>query len=81
MLGDILDNFVAMLFVKFRRERRGLYRRLNFRMRFQILRIPKLFERHNFIFRAQRFVLPDDGALFDEIDDADEIVFAADRIL
>ena len=81
VLGDIFDYLVAMLFVELRSQRRGLHRGFQFRMRLQIVRIPKLFKRHNFIFRAQRFALPDDGALFDEIDHADEIIFAPDRIL
>ncbi len=81
VLGDILDDLVAMLFIKFRGQRRSLHGGLQFRVRLQVLRIPQLFERQRFVLRAQGFALPDDGALFDEIDDADEIVLAPDGIL
>src|ERR1700728_1423209 len=78
VLGNELDHFFAMLFVEFRAQRRGLHRGFQRRPRLQILRIPKFFQREHFVLRAQSFVLPYDGALFDEIDHSDEIIFTAD---
>src|SRR6202030_3548970 len=81
MLGNVFDNFVAMLFVKFRSQSRRLDGFLEFWPRLYVLRIPELFERQNFVFRTEGFVLPDDGAFFDEIDHTDKVVFSADRKL
>ncbi len=80
MLGDVLDHLFAMFLVEFRAERRCGNGLLDFRPRFQKLRVPQFFKRENFVFRAQSLIFPDDGALFDEINDADEIVFASDGV-
>src|SRR6202035_2930666 len=70
-----------MLFVKFRSERGSLHGSADFRSRFEEFRIPQFLEGQHFVLGAQRFIFPDNGALFDEINYADEIVFSADGIL
>ncbi len=81
MLGDVLHNFLAMLFVKFRAERRSLDRRSHFRPLLLKRRIPQLIERNRLVFGAERLVLPDNRPLFDEINHADEGIFFSDGIL
>src|SRR5487761_12037 len=78
VLGNVLDDLFAMLFVKLRTDGRGFDCRGDIRARLLKRRIPELLEGHVFEFRAESFVLPDNGALLDEVDDADESVFLAE---
>ena len=68
VLGNVLDHFAAMLFVKCFVDRRSLQRRGNVRAAFQKRVIPELFDFKDFKFRAEGFLEPDDGFFFDEID-------------
>ena len=81
VLGDVFDHFVAMLFVEFLVDRRSFQRRRNVRARIDERLVPQFFDSEILKFRAQRFFQPDDRFFFEEIDDADEIVFAAEREL
>src|SRR5487761_244851 len=78
VLGNVLDDLFAMLFVKLRTDGRGFDCRGDIRARLLKRRIPELLEGNVFEFRAESFVLPDNGALLDEVDDADESVFLAE---
>ena len=80
VLRDVFDHLLAVRLVELRAQRRRLYGRFQRRARRQVRRIPQFLEREDFVFRAKRFVFPDDRALLDEIDHSDEIVFASDGV-
>src|ERR1700733_1023104 len=80
VLCDVLDDLFAMFLVKLRTKRCGRHGLFYFWPGFEELRIPELFKRKHFEFRAQSFILPDDGALLDKVDNTDEIVLASDGI-
>src|SRR6202022_1204064 len=75
MLGDMLDYFVAMLFIERLVDWRSLQRGNYIRTAGQKRAIPKLFDFKHFEFRALRFLKPDDGFFRDEIDNANEGIF------
>src|SRR5258707_14801305 len=81
MFGDVFDDFVAMLVVKFLVDRPALDRRGHGRPRIDERLVPKLFDFEDFKLRAERLFEPNNDLLLEEIDDADEIVFAAKREL
>src|SRR5712664_2900925 len=81
MLGDVLDNLVAMLFVELFVDGRALDRHGYIRTGIDESFVPKLFDFEDFKLRAECLFQPNDHFLLEEIDDADEIVFAAKREL
>ncbi len=78
MFGDVLDDFVAMLVVELFVDRRAFKRRGHIRTGIDERLVPKFFDFKNFILRAERLFEPNDDFLLEEIDDADEIVLAAE---
>ncbi len=78
MLGDVFDGLVAVFVVEGLVNRGALQRRGHIRAAGDEGGIPKLGDIKNFKFGAESFLEPDDDFLFDEIDDADEIIFAAE---
>ena len=81
VLGNVIDHLAAMLVVKLLVNRRNLQRRGNIRAGIDKRLVPQLRDRKLLKLRAQRFLEPHDGFFFQEIDDADEIIFAAEREL
>src|SRR6266849_5357030 len=81
MLGDVLDDLVAMLFVKLFVDGRALERRGHIRAGIDESFVPKLFNLKDLKLGAERLFEPNDDFLLEEIDNADEIVFAAEREL
>src|SRR6516164_1596179 len=78
MLGDVFDGLIAMLVVKSLVDGGTLEGCGDIRARGHKILVPKLFDIENFELGAQGFLEPHDHFLLDEIDDADEIVFAAE---
>ena len=78
MLGNVFDGLIAVLFVEILVDRGAFERGGNVRAGSDECRIPQLRDFKDFKFRAQRFFQPDDDFFFEEIDDADEIVFPAE---
>src|SRR5712675_1986916 len=81
VFGDIFDHLVAVLFVEFLVNGRALERRGHIRAGVYESLVPKLFDFKYLKLRAQRLFEPNHDLLLEEIDDADEIVFAAQREL
>ena len=78
VFGDVFDGLVAVLVVEGLVDRGTLQRRGDIRAAGDECRIPQLGNFENFKLGAERFFEPHDDFFFDEIDDADEIVFAAE---
>src|SRR5260370_1016336 len=78
VLGDIFHNLVAVFVVKLLVDRGGLQGRGHIRPRIHKRLVPKLCYFEDFKFRAQRFFQPDNYFFLEEIDDPDEIIFAAE---
>src|ERR1700722_13830650 len=81
MLGDVIDHFAAVLVVESLVNRRGLQRGRYIGPRIDERLVPKFRNFKNLKFRAERFLEPDNHFLFDEIDNADKMLFAAERKL
>src|SRR5262249_29343559 len=67
-----------MIVVKLLVDCRALQSSGNVGTRCNKRRIPQLGDFKNFILRAERFFKPDNDFFFQEIDNADEIIFAAE---
>src|SRR6266852_1475025 len=78
MLGDVFHDFIAVVVVKFLVDRGSFQRRGHIRPRIHERLVPQFFHFENFKFRTQRLFQPDDYFFFQEIDDPDEIIFAAE---
>src|SRR6266849_6436172 len=81
MLGDVLHNLVAVLVVKLLVDRRSLQSGGNIRLRIHERLLPKLLHGKSLEFRAQRLFQPNNYLFLEEIDDPDEVIFAAERKL
>src|SRR5712671_6447458 len=81
VFGDIFDHLVAVLFVEFLVNGCALQRRGHIRAGVYESLVPKLFDFKDLKLRAESFLQPNHDFLFEEIDDADEIVFPAEREL
>src|SRR5579864_1917649 len=81
VLGDVVNHFAAVLFVELLIDGRAFQRRSDIGPRIDEGLVPKFCDFKDFEFRAERFFQPNNYFLFDEIDDPDEIIFAAERKL
>src|SRR5713226_9338105 len=81
MFGDVFDDFVAMLFVKFLVNGRALERCGHIRTGIDEGLVPQLFRLQDSQPWPEGFLQPNHDLLLEEIDDANEIVFAAQREL
>src|SRR5215475_12632037 len=81
MLGDVLDNFRAVFVVKLLVNCGTLQSSRNIRARINESFVPQLLYFKNLVFSSESFLEPDDNFLLEEIDDADEIIFATERKL
>src|SRR6267154_1924667 len=81
VFGDIFDYLVAVLFVKFLVNGRALQRCGHIRAGIYESLVPKLFDFEDLKLCAEGLFEPNHDLLLEEIDDADEIVFAAQREL
>src|SRR5215472_10038537 len=78
MFGNVLNHFVAVVFVKFFVNRRALQCRGDIRTRSNKRRIPKLLDFKHFKLRAEGFFEPDNYLLFEKVDASDEVVFSTE---
>src|SRR4029077_6171102 len=78
VFGDIFHNFVAVLVIELLVDRRSLQSGGNVRPRIHERLVPELLDGKSLEFRAQRFFQPNNYFFFQEIDNTDEIVFAAE---
>src|SRR6202795_4681391 len=78
VLGDVLHHFAAMLVVEGFVDGGTLEGGGNVWTRINEGFVPKLFDFENFEFCAESLFEPHDHFLLNEIDDADEIIFAAE---
>src|SRR6267378_2324963 len=81
VFGDIFDHLVAVLFVKFLVNGCALQRCGHVRAGIYESLVPKFFDFKDLKLRAESFLQPNHDFLLEEIDDANEIVFAAQREL
>src|SRR6267154_283452 len=81
VFGDIFDYLVAVLFVKFLVNGRALERCGHVRAGIYESLVPKFLDFEDLKFCAESFFEPNHDFLLEEIDDANEIVFAAQREL
>src|SRR5467141_1495212 len=77
VLGDVLNDFLAMVVVKLLVDRRTFQSTSNIRPRIHERLVPQLLDRKSFELRSQRFFQPNNDFFLEEIDDADEIIFTA----
>src|SRR5215469_7605830 len=78
VLGDVLDHFAAVVFVKLFVDGGALQRRRYVGTRIDKIRIPQLLDFKDFEFGAQSFFEPYNHFLFEKIDASDEVVFSAE---